>query len=201
MGLEVIGAGFGRTGTDSMKNALETLGLGPCYHMSEVVTHPERVALWRKAAKGVLPDWDHAFAGFAATVDWPGACFWRELAAFYPQARILLTVRDSASWFTSMENTILSLPRNDPDSIGERLIANGVFGGDLGRDHMIAVYERNTAAVQAAFDDDRLLTFTIGDGWEPLCRFLDRPVPDLPFPHTNRPDAFHRRHPSSGDRK
>ncbi len=192
MGLAVIGAGFGRTGTESMKLALERLGLGPCYHMTEVLPNPDRVAEWRQTSAGVLPDWDVTFAGFGATVDWPAAFFWRELAAFYPNAKILLTVRDADSWYDSMDKTIFRVLResDDPASIGEKLIAEGVFGGRFDRDHAIKVFNANTAAVQAAFSSDRLLTFTIGDGWEPLCRFLDQPVRDEPFPHSNRPGEF-----------
>lgn len=194
MSLAVIGAGFGRTGTESMKLALETLGLGPCYHMKEVLPYPERIALWRSAARGDLPDWDEAFAGYVSTVDWPAAYFWRELGAFYPDAKIVLTVRDADSWFESMDKTIFPVLRQstDPDSVGNRLIGQRVFGGRFDREHAIAVYERNIAEVEAAFTDERLLTFRIGDGWEPLCRFLDRPVPDEPYPHRNRPGAFHR---------
>lgn len=194
MGLKVIGAGFGRTGTASMKQALEHLGLGPCYHMHEVLPHPERVALWRRAAAGELPDWDQAFAGFGATVDWPGAYFWRELAEFYPDAKILLTLRDAESWYASMEKTIFKFLRetDDAETVGVNLVKSRVFGGDMSRDHAINVFNANTAAVQAAFPPDRLLTYTIGDGWAPLCAFLRRPVPDTPFPHTNTPGEFDR---------
>jgi len=194
MGLAVIGAGFGRTGTESMKLALETLGLGPCYHMKEVLADPERIAVWRRAARGDLPDWEETFAGYKSTVDWPAAYFWRELSAFYPDARILLTVRDADGWYDSMDKTVFPVLRQstDPDSVGHRLIGQAVFGGRYDRSHAIAAYERNIAEVEAAFTDERLLTFRIGDGWEPLCRFLDRPVPAEPFPHRNRPDAFQR---------
>ncbi len=192
MGLKVIGAGFGRTGTESMKQALELLGVGRCYHMHEVLPHPERVDLWRQVASGALPDWDEVFAGFGATVDWPAARYWRELADFYPNAKILLTVRDAESWYASMDNTIFKFLRetDDPDTIGVKLIKHGVFGGDMSRNHAIEIFNANTAAVQAAFPPERLLTYTIGDGWEPLCAFLDRPVPDEPYPHTNKPGDF-----------
>ena len=196
MALRVIGAGFGRTGTESMKRALEMIGFGPCYHMSEVAPHPERIALWRRAASGAAIDWDETFSGFAATVDWPAAYFWRELADHYPDAKILLTARDPESWFASMEKTIFSLisKGNEPDSFGEVAIARGTFGGHFDKDHAIAVFTKHIVDVQAAFPPKRLLTFNVGDGWEPLCRFLGQPVPDQPFPHTNRPDAFHEAH-------
>lgn len=193
MGLSVIGAGFGRTGTESMKLALETLGLGPCHHMKEVLANPRQMALWRAAARGEIPDWDAAFAGYASAVDWPAAYFWRELSAYYPDAKILLTVRSAASWYESMSNTILKTLESstDPDSIGLRMIGEGVFGGRLGdRAHAIAVYEKNTADVQATIPRQRLLTYHLGDGWQPLCRFLDKPVPEVPFPRTNSTKEF-----------
>jgi hypothetical protein len=193
MALAVIGAGFGRTGTESMKLALETLGLGPCHHMKEVLSNPRQLDIWRAAAQGDLPDWDEAFAGYRSTVDWPSAYFWRELSAYYPEAKILLTVRSAESWYESMVRTIMQVLRTstDPASIGKRLIAEKVFGGRFDdRSHAIAVYQANIAAVQAAFPPDRLLTYNLGDGWEPLCRFLGRPVPDTPFPKTNSTEQF-----------
>jgi hypothetical protein len=192
LALEVIGAGFGRTGTESMKRALEILGLGPCHHMGEVLHNPQQTALWRAAAQGALPDWDEAFAGYRSAVDWPSAYFWRETSAYYPDARILLTVRSADSWYQSMEKTIFRVieKSTDPASLGLKLINEGVFGGRRDREHAIAVYERNIVEVQAAFPAERLLTYNLGDGWEPLCRFLDKPVPDVPFPRTNSAAEF-----------
>ena len=193
MGLSVIGAGFGRTGTLSMKQALETLGLGPCHHMKEVMARPEQKALWRAAARGEVVDWDAAFAGYGSALDWPAAYFWRQLSAYYPDAKVLLTVRSAESWYESISNTLLKTLESstDPDSVGLRMIAEGVFGGRLGdRAHAIAVYEKNTAEVQATIPRRRLLTYRLGDGWQPLCRFLDKPVPKVPFPRTNSTEEF-----------
>ncbi len=193
MTLALIGAGFGRTGTESMKLALEQLGLGPCHHMKEVLANPEQLEIWRAIARGDPPDWEAAFAGYGSAVDWPSAFFWRELSEVYPKAKIILTVRSSKSWHKSMSNTIFKVldASTDPESIGLKLIAERVFGGRfLDRDHAIAVYEKNNADVQAAFDDDRLLVYHLGDGWEPLCRFLNRPVPDTPFPRSNSTAEF-----------
>ena len=194
MALEVIGAGFGRTGTESMKQALEILGLGPCHHMREVMSNPAQLALWRAAARGELPDWDEAFAGYRSAVDWPSAYFWREVSAHYPEAKVLLTVRSAESWYESMARTILPVLRasTDPDSIGLRLVARRVFGGRLDdRAHAIAVYEKNIADVRDAFPPERLLTHRLGDGWQPLCRFLGKPVPDMPYPQSNSTEQFH----------
>lgn len=193
MTLSVIGAGFGRTGTESMKIALETLGFGPCHHMTEVIADSGQLRIWRSISRGEEPDWEEAFAGFNSAVDWPSAFFWRELSKHYPDAKILLTLRSPESWHASMEKTIFKTLREstDKESIGIRLIAERVFGGRLDdRDHAIAVYEENTAEVRAAFGDDRLLTYNIGDGWEPLCRFLVKPVPDVPYPHSNAAEDF-----------
>jgi hypothetical protein len=194
MALSVIGAGFGRTGTESMKLALETLGLGPCHHMKEVLPSPRQIDLWRSVARGGTPDWEEIFTGYNAAVDWPAAYFWRELGAYYPDAKILLTVRSPESWYASMANTILKVLQTstDPDSLGVRLIGQEVFGGRLDDPgHAMAVFERNTAEVQAAFTDERLLTYRLGDGWEPLCRFLGKPVPATPFPRSNAAEDFH----------
>jgi hypothetical protein len=193
MSLSVIGAGFGRTGTESMKLALEMLGLGPCHHMKEVLGDPEQTALWRGIAAGDPPDWEAAFTGYNAAVDWPSAFFWRELADVYPDAKILLTVRSPESWHASMDKTIFRTLRNgtDPDSLGVKLVAEGVFDGRLDDPaHAIATYERNTAEVEAAFPPERLLTYHLGDGWEPLCRFLGKPLPNAPYPRSNSAKEF-----------
>ena len=161
--------------------------------MKELLANPAQRTLWRSIARGNIPDWDEAFAGYHSAVDWPSAFFWRELSAFYPDARILLTVLGAESWYASMEKTIFRMLRasTDPDSVGMKLIAERVFGGRLDdRAHAIAVYEKNTADVQAAFDGDRLLTYNLGDGWEKLCRFLDKRVPDTPFPRSNSAEEF-----------
>lgn len=193
MPLSIIGAGFGRTGTESLKKALEILGFGPCYHMFEVLPNPDRVATWRAAAIGQLPDWDQVFAEYNSTVDWPAAFFWRELAQHYPNSKIILSVREAEAWYESMSNTILPILRNseNQDSIGVKLIAEGVFGGDISdRDHMIDVFKKNISDVQTAFGQDRLLTLELGSGWEPLCQFLGCPIPDEAYPRGNNTDEF-----------
>jgi Sulfotransferase domain len=190
--LEVIGAGFGRTGTASMKLALEELGLGPCHHMLEVLKSPEQTALWRAALKGNLPNWDEAFAGYHSSVDFPSSLFWRELTAYYPEAKVLLTVRSPESWYASMERTLIPIIRNstDQDSIGVQLSKRLFPKGLDDEAGMIEALEKNTTELQAAFGPERLLTYHVGDGWQPLCEFLEQPVPDRPFPRTNTADEF-----------
>jgi len=193
MTLRVIGAGFGRTGTDSMREALNYLGFGPCHHMHEVIDDDEQQRIWRAVAHGETPDWDLLFKGFHSAVDWPSAYYWRELAEYYPDAKIILTVRSTESWVASMDKTILVNLRNGPDprSIGKELIGRRTFNGrfdDL--DYVASVYEENIAEVQGTIPSDRLLTYAIGDGWEPLCEFLDVPVPEVDFPRRNSTVEF-----------
>lgn len=198
--LDVIGAGFGRTGTASLKAALERLGFGPCYHMFEVIAEPHRIDDWARAVDGEPVRWDDVFQGYRSTVDWPGTAFWRELTEVAPQAKVILTVRDPQRWYDSTYNTIYQLAQGDPDSAPAsvdgndgsllptitRMIWQGTFDGRFAdRDHAIEVFERHNAEVQRAVDANRLLVYQVSQGWEPLCRFLDVEVPDEEFPHVN----------------
>lgn len=190
MALKIIGAGLGRTGTLSLKLALEQLGFGPCYHMVELMMHAEAAPLWIKAADG-QPDWEAIFAGYGSTVDYPAANFWRQIAAFYPDAKVLLSVRDPGQWFESTQATIFS-----PASL-ERLSASPMatffrkttltaFGDHIhDREFMIMEFNRHNAEVRGSVPPDRLLVYEASQGWEPLCRFLDVPVPSTPFPRRN----------------
>ncbi|HWF01691.1 MAG TPA: sulfotransferase [Caulobacteraceae bacterium] len=196
MTLKLIGAGFGRTGTMSLKLALEQIGFGPCYHMMEVFPRPDAPQLWIDAADGA-PDWPRIFDGFAASVDWPGASFWRELADFYPDAKVLLTVRDPEAWYASTQATIFADRARSGETPFERMIMKVVghlFPTGLhDKDHVIGVFERHNAAVQSAFGPDRLLTYEVSQGWKPLCDFLGVAVPDTPMPKTNTTDEFRAR--------
>ena len=199
MTLQVIGAGVGRTGTYSLKLALEHLGFGPCHHMEEVFKNPSRqIPLWHAALAGA-PDWAAIFAGYAAAVDWPTAAFWRELAAAYPEAKVVLTARDAERWYQSYAQTIASLlakAHAAPPEVGPWFdMAFGVtrksgFDGDASPAATIAAYEANLAAVRTSLPPERLLVFDVKDGWPPLCAFLDKPVPAMPFPRTNNSGEF-----------
>ena len=193
MGLSIIGAGFGRTGTESLKKALEILGFGPCYHMFEVLPHQDRVDTWAGIAQGDRPDWDRVFDGYNATVDWPGAHYWRELADQYPDAKIILSVRDSESWFKSFSGTILPVMREaeQPSSLRTHLFIPLVFEGSIDDDdHIVSVYERHNQAVLDTIPTERLLTYDLGSGWAPLCAFLDVEIPSTPYPRGNSSDQF-----------
>jgi hypothetical protein len=199
--LEVIGAGFGRTGTNSLKLALEHLGYGPCYHMHEVIAHPEALPHWQAAVRGEPVDWATVFAGYKAAVDWPAAAFWWELARAYPKALVVLSHRDPDAWYDSVQTTIWPLMRShremdpghmrDTMAMAADLIGGQVFGGRLDdRAHAKAVYQEHLAQVRAEIPAQRLIEIDPADGWEPLCRALDRPVPDLPYPRTNSREEF-----------
>jgi hypothetical protein len=162
--------------------------------MKEILADPEQIRMWRRIARGEAADWDSVFSGFNAAVDWPSAFFWRELAEFYPDSIVILTVRSPESWYASMEKTILPNLRNstDRDSVGVRLIGERLFDGRYDdAAHAMAIFERNNAEVQATIPSERLLVHNLGDGWEPLCRFLGRPIPEASYPRSNSVDEFH----------
>jgi hypothetical protein len=197
MALKVIGSGLGRTGTMSMKLALEQLGFGPCHHMVEVFMHPESVPLWVAAAEG-KPDWDAIFAGYSSMVDHPGSVYWRELMDHYPDAKILHTVRDPEAWFESTQVTIFA-PQSGATNPPPEMAAffhgvTGWYGCDLhDREAMIKVFRRHTDEVLSTVPKDRLLVYQAGDGWEPLCAFLGVAVPETPFPRENTRAQFQAR--------
>ena len=202
MSLAVMGPGFGRTGTMSLKLALETLGFGPCHHFAEVVAHPEQVPHWLRVAAGKFVVWDEVFASYRSQVDWPGAHVWRELAAAYPEAKVVLTVRPEEQWWTSFSATIGKLmdsPNQVPLTphigtllnVGIELIQVQTFGcAPTDREGVLAAYRRRTEEVRAAIPSKRLLVFDVAEGWTPLCRFLDAPVPDAPFPRVNDTEQY-----------
>jgi len=198
--LEVIGAGFGRTGTLSLKLALEQLGFGPCYHMVEVFKNPQAPRWWSEAADG-RADWPKVFAGYAATVDWPGATFYAQLSRAYPDAKVILTERDPNEWFDSTQATIFpaSIPPGTPPAFQEMFdkVIRRLFDDRLrDREHAIAVFNRHNADVRKTIPRDRLLVYEVAQGWAPLCRFLDVAVPTTPMPKANTREEFGRRRAS-----
>jgi hypothetical protein len=195
MPLKVIGTGFGRTGTDSMREALTILGFGPCHHMFEVNNSEVQKQRWRALARGASPDWESLFEGFSSCVDWTSSFYWRELIEVYPSARVIHTDRSPASWWQSIENSFLSMSRAnvDPDSLGEVLVRGKVFGGSIQKDNAIAVYEAHRRDVLSTVPSDRLLVHALGDGWDPLCVHLGVPVPDQPYPSRNSAEEFRNR--------
>ncbi len=189
MKLHVVGAGLGRTGTNSLKVALERLLGAPCYHMMEVFQHPEHIPLWRAAARGEMPDWNALFADYAAAVDWPAAAFWPELSAAFPDALVLLSVRDPQSWWQSASETIFPSLREQRGTEWHTMV-DDVFEARFtraldDRAAAIAELERHNARVRASVPARRLLEWRAADGWAPLCAALGVPIPNEPFPHTN----------------
>jgi hypothetical protein len=197
--MDVIGAGFGRTGTLSLKVALEQLGLGPCLHMVPLLEDPERSALFRKAAEGDIDSLPLAIDGFRSTVDWPGTYFWRDLVARYPGAKVVLTVRDPGKWYDSAERTIYAAMHRsglaldaDVAAMIRETVWDGTFQGRFAdRATAIRIYEEHNEAVRREVDPARLLEFEVAQGWEPLCDFLGVPVPATEFPRLNDSAAFH----------
>ncbi|MBI1220573.1 MAG: hypothetical protein GC186_18735 [Rhodobacteraceae bacterium] len=202
MSLQVIGSGFGRTGTRSLKDALETLGFGPCHHMEEVFANPPQVAHWVRFAQGEAVDWNATFAGYTAQVDWPGSAAWQELAAAFPQAKVVHSLRPDESWWKSFSGTIgkmMTIYKSAPlpphiATMMEAMvgvIAHGTFHGQwTDKDAALAAYHARTEAVRAAIPPERLLVFDVAEGWGPLCAFLEVPVPETAFPHRNLKDEF-----------
>lgn len=206
--MKVIGAGFGRTGTASLKRALELLGFNPCYHMEEVFSHREHIPTWEAATRGEPVDWGPFFQGWEATVDWPGCTFYKEILAAYPEAKVLLSVRDPDRWYDSCINTIYAITHTFPlrlvgpllPGIGgaldmpRQLVFERTFGGRFAdKAHALSVWHAHIDDVKATIPAEKLLVFDVKQGWEPLCRFLEVPVPDQPFPHVNDTAEFQGR--------
>ena len=190
MTLKVIGAGFGRTATASPKYALETLLKAPCYHMSEVFDNKGHVEVWKHAAEGTLPDWKDFYNEYGATVDWPSAAFGSELSVEFPDALILLSERDSESWWNSASETIFQLENIPGADEKKRSMLKSLFGNKFtpyyrDKDEAIAAYEQHNKFVKNNVPAERLLIWNATEGWEPICSALNLPIPDTPFPKVN----------------
>ena len=198
MTLKVISAGFGRTGTMSLKLALEKLGFGPCYHMDAVLNNGQAfVPLWNDVVEG-KPDWETVYAGYHSAVDWPTAAYWKELADYYPDAKMILSSRSAESWYDSISQTILAVAQAPekwpPPAIPWMNMVMKVMKRSLGeawdRESLIATFNAHEATVSAAFPKERLLVHSTKDGWTPLCDYLGVPVPETPYPRTNNREEF-----------
>ena len=199
MGLKVIGAGLGRTGTYSLRLALQDLGFGPCFHMEEVAKNLSvQIPLWNAALDG-NPNWAAIYDGHNSAVDWPTARFYQELNASYPDAKFILGVRDPRTWAESFSETIhqLTFKTDDPPpqfrdwlAVVGRLIRQNCIPPDGSLDELEAAFIAHCESVEAAIPAERLLVHDVRDGWAPLCAFLGVPVPDVPFPHTNDRSGF-----------
>ncbi len=214
--MRVIGAGFGRTGTTSLKAALEQLGYGPAYSLTEVFENPEHVGFWEAARRGEEVDWRQFFEGYEIAVDWPACSFYEELMKAFPEARVILTVRDPKPWYESMHSTIYQLRKvtdgplpvkaafdlagmfvpgvTGTARLADHLVWEDTFDGLFeDRDYAMEVFERNNEAVCRCVPQERLLVFDVRDGWGPLCEFMGVEAPDRPFPHLNEMRQMRRR--------
>jgi Sulfotransferase domain len=208
MALRVIGAGFGRTGTLSLKAALEELGFTKCYHMTDVLAHPEHAPLWEAAGRGDPIDWGKLFEGYQATVDWPGCAFYEQIIGRYPDAKVILTTRDPDEWYDSAKQTIywvrsafrgwtlLFVPRmRSFRRMLDRVIWDGTFHARFeDKNYAIKVFRQHNELVCGMVPRDRLLIYEVREGWAPLCAFLGVPIPDgKPFPRLNDSATFRAR--------
>ena len=216
--MRVVGAGFGRTGTTSLKAALQELGFGPGYNLNEVFRNPEHVGLWEAARRPAVEevDWEGFLAGYGVAVDWPACSFYEELMEAFPEAPVVLTVRDPAPWYESTRSTIYGLRRltNGPLPVraafalagpfvpgvagtvrlADRLVWEDTFDGRFeDRAYAMEVFERHNEAVRRRVPPERLLVFDVREGWAPLCDFLGVEAPDEPFPCLNEAREMRRR--------
>jgi hypothetical protein len=206
--MRVIGAGYGRTGTSSLKRGLEMLGFGPCHHMEEVVKHPSEVPTWARAARGEAIDWQTFMRPWGSACDFPSALYYRELMQAFPDAKVILSVRDPGSWYASMRETIVPMFKRFPNRIvwPHLPIFGAPFRSMAGtsihtevierfgeREHVIEMFEQHIAEVKRVVPAERLLVFEAKQGWAPLCEFLGVPVPSEPYPRVNDTREFKRR--------
>ena len=204
--MKVIGAGFGRTGTMSQKAALEQLGFGPSFHMIDVARQPELLPGWQAAADGEVVDWAQLLEGWKSTVDWPACTFWEQISAAFPEAKVLLSVRDPEAWYASCMKSIHASAQAasrgeleggsvevSPEAMKmiNGLIWEGTFKGRFDdKDFAIGIYESHNEDVKSKVEPDNLLVYEVKEGWQPLCDFLQVPVPDGPMPHLNDAASF-----------
>jgi hypothetical protein len=197
--MQVIGAGVGRTGTYSLKAALESLGFGPCHHMKVVIEDMERhVPLWENVLRGEV-DWGSVYAGHQAAVDWPTATFFRELHGAYPNARFILGYRDPRTWVESFSETIFTALAGKDAAPPEvqpwmemclQVIKQAGFELGMTPDELEASFIAHNEAVQSAIPAEQLLIFDVKEGWQPLCEFLGVPVPAGDLPRSNSRTEF-----------
>lgn len=201
MSIKVIGAGFGRTGTLSLKMALEQLGFDKCYHMLEVRENPSHVPVWADAHAGRPVDWDALFAGYQASVDWPSCNLWREQLAHFPDAKVLLSLRDPDSWYDSIMNTIYPSSSSLVDAEEPELRQFGQWAMDIiwnpifdnrmdDRSYVIDRFNQHNQTVIDEVPPEKLLVFEAKHGWKPLCEFLNVPVPATDYPRVNTTEDF-----------
>lgn len=196
--MKIIGTGFGRTGTMSLCAALSKIGFAPCYHVSEVFKNPSHIKLWQSAVDGELVDWQAFLGEYQSGLDYPIVAFYEDLMKVFPDAKVILTTRDADSWYESTIETIYYdgaaiptwlqniSPFKGLNKVIDSLAWEGIFHGRFEeRDYAIKIYNEHVEKVKATVPPEKLLVYSVKEGWQPLCEFLNVAVPDEPFPRTN----------------
>lgn len=211
--MKIIGAGFGRTGTKSLQLAIEKLGFGKCYHMEELLRNPEGVKHWTNAYKEKSVRWEELFKNYQSIVDFPGSMYYKELADYYPESKVILSVRDPERWYNSVRSTIYSFDPGPAIKIRMLLMmpfsttARNLFkvillndksiwkkffeGRFKDKEYAINKFNNHIEEVKKVIPKDRLLIFEAKDGWAPLCKFLNTEIPNEPYPNSNKQNDFH----------
>lgn len=195
--MKLINLGFGRTGTTSLKAALERIGYAPCFHTTDLLTSTDNLDVWEAAGRGETTNWQVFFKDYAVA-DWPAALHWRDILAAHPTAKVMISVRDPDAWHGSMMATLakldaihLPIPRLKRAKAFMYRTLDTMFDGRLDdRAYATQVFKQHIADVQATVPTDNLLVYQVTEGWEPLCTFLGVDVPDEPFPRDNRRENF-----------
>jgi len=213
MSIKVIGAGLPRTGTNTLKQSLEQLGNKHVYHMKELLVNPEKLHLWKTLDETGDTDWDALYEGYDGTVDFPGYPWYKEHMKRYPDAKVILTVRDFDAWYKSVDSTVF---RAGPQTPGEKIkmmgklltsararnvvkcikwfkkcfFAERLQGKFEDKEFAKKFWEDHIAEVKAYVPADKLLVYDVRDGWAPLCKFMGVPEPDEPLPHLNKKENF-----------
>jgi hypothetical protein len=212
MGLKVIGTGQARTGTTTLKLALEHLGFGKCYHMYELMNHPDHLIYFEKAERGEIVNWDQLFTDYYSACDYPIVGFYKQILEKYDDAKVIHTTRDAESWFKSMTDTVFWAIKPSPGRMfnmmirlpfsstlrkrlnilkfNERMVSK-FFGEDFkNKEEVIRNFNEYDKQVFNTIPKEKILVYDVKNGWEPLCKFLKVPVPSIPFPKSNTKDEF-----------
>ncbi|MEM8534846.1 MAG: sulfotransferase family protein [Chloroflexota bacterium] len=196
--MRVIGVGLGRTGTTSIQRALEHLGYHT-YNFEAVMQH-QHFDAWRDIVQEQTPDWDAIFGGYDASISWPACFFYQELHIAYPDAQFILTTREPERWAASVKRVLPHMAKLQAFRFIPRVQAMvnlmnamlipkfGSFDPDTSR--LISLIEEHNRAVRSYIPSPKLLIYEVKDGWEPLCAFLDCPIPSTDFPYENQGDGF-----------
>ena len=199
MPLDILGLGLPRTGTKTLKKALEILGYQKCYHMYELRIHPEHISYWEAASDGAEVDWEKLFTGYCAATDYPAAYHWRTLLKRYPNALVILTVREPAAWYRSAKETVFKIANNIPNNNSPLAQRRRLWKRDMSKwlgeetdnaQLMLKKFAEHQQDVQSIVPTEHLLIYDVREGWEPLCSFLSKDIPNREFPWTNTTTDF-----------